>query len=522
MHEIVTLQFGERSNYLGTHFWNTQESYFTYPPEPESPVNHDVLFRPGIAPNGSDTFTPRALLYDLKGAFGSMRKINALYEPEDDRSILDQKGVWPSKPIIQQAQAIPPSTYQEHLDAGLDPPALNSSSVRYWSDYSRVFYHPKSIVQLSEFDVNDKLMPFEKWDVGMDLFEKLEREVDLVDRDLRPFVEECDGIQGLQIFTGVDDAWGGWACGWLERLRDEYGKLSIWTWGLGDHGANASVGRERRMEQIVNSSRSMQTLGEQSSVYVPISNTPSRLPSYLSLDPTSPWHVGALQAIGVESMTISSRLRTSVGGRGTLQDLEDTINSTGKRRIAKLELSIADPEVLSDNAAKEASQAEKSGSMTSQHTSEGDNGLGSFDIDVFTRDYRVLARRPGRKEHIFGRAESSRGNWDIAEDGGGRDPHDRFDQGPALQRYSVPILFPLLDSYPSSIFDVGSGHATKLAVHAGLTTSTAVADQVRAVEQIVKRLVGIEEREALCNGLQVIAEEYDEGWDSGSDSDDDA
>jgi hypothetical protein len=26
MREIVTLQFGERSNYLGTHFWNTQAS----------------------------------------------------------------------------------------------------------------------------------------------------------------------------------------------------------------------------------------------------------------------------------------------------------------------------------------------------------------------------------------------------------------------------------------------------------------------------------------------------------------
>jgi len=24
MHEIVTLQFGQRSNYLATHFWNTQ------------------------------------------------------------------------------------------------------------------------------------------------------------------------------------------------------------------------------------------------------------------------------------------------------------------------------------------------------------------------------------------------------------------------------------------------------------------------------------------------------------------
>jgi len=88
-------------------------------------------------------------------------------------------------------------------------------------------------------------------------------------------------------------------------------------------------------------------------------------------------------------------------------------------------------------------------------------------------------------------------------------------------RYNAPILFPLLDSFPASIFQVGSGRATELAVHAGLTTSTAVADQVRAIEQVVKRLVSVEERESLCNGLQVLAEEYDEGWDSGTDSDND-
>jgi hypothetical protein len=28
MHEIVTLQFGQQSNYLGTHFWNTQVNKF--------------------------------------------------------------------------------------------------------------------------------------------------------------------------------------------------------------------------------------------------------------------------------------------------------------------------------------------------------------------------------------------------------------------------------------------------------------------------------------------------------------
>jgi hypothetical protein len=173
-----------------------------------------------------------------------MRRINALYEAEDDVNV-ERSSVWPSKPIVHRTAPIPQSEYQTHLDAGLEPPVLSTSTVRYWSDYSRVFYHPKSLVQLSEFDVNDSLMPFEKWQVGMELFEKLEKNDDLVDRDLRPFIEECDGIQGLQIMTGVDDAWGGWASGWLERLRDEYGKLSIWTWGLGDQGGNLSIPRVR-------------------------------------------------------------------------------------------------------------------------------------------------------------------------------------------------------------------------------------------------------------------------------------
>jgi hypothetical protein len=31
----------------------------------------------------------------------------------------------------------------------------------------------------------------------------------------------------------------------------------------------------------------------------------------------------------------------------------------------------------------------------------------------------------------------------------------------------------------------------------------------------------VEEREAISNGLAMIAEEYEEGWDSGTDSDDD-
>jgi len=111
MHEIISLQLGQRANYLATHFWNTQvrdspsipsilgvwadklqqESYFTYSSNEESLVDHDIHFRPGIGADGTETFTPRTLIYDLKGGFGSLRKINALYEIEEP---VVPEGLW--------------------------------------------------------------------------------------------------------------------------------------------------------------------------------------------------------------------------------------------------------------------------------------------------------------------------------------------------------------------------------------------------------------------------------------------
>lgn len=80
MREIVTLQLGNLSNYVATHFWNTQESYFTYAEDEKSLVDHNIHWRPGIGEDGSDTFLPRALVYDLKGAFGPLRKVNPMYD----------------------------------------------------------------------------------------------------------------------------------------------------------------------------------------------------------------------------------------------------------------------------------------------------------------------------------------------------------------------------------------------------------------------------------------------------------
>jgi hypothetical protein len=86
-------------------------------------------------------------------------------------------------------------------------------------------------------------------------------------------------------------------------------------------------------------------------------------------------------------------------------------------------------------------------------------------------------------------------------------------------RTTTPLLFPLLDSFPH-IF----AHANitpSLAISTSLSTDTTVALRVKKLQSIVSRAVGITEREALSNSLGEIAEAYEEGWDSGSDEDED-
>jgi hypothetical protein len=77
-------------------------------------------------------------------------------------------------------------------------------------------------------------MPFEDWNAGEELFNDLDKEHDLLDRDVRPFAEECDQMRAFQLFSGADDAWGGFTARYVDRLRDEYGKKSVWVWAMED------------------------------------------------------------------------------------------------------------------------------------------------------------------------------------------------------------------------------------------------------------------------------------------------
>ncbi|GJC86834.1 protein DML1 [Colletotrichum liriopes] len=529
MHEIITLQLGQLSNYAATHFWNTQESYFTYSDQDESPINHNVHWRPGVALDGSETFLPRTVVYDLKGGFGSLRKINALYDASQEGA---PAHLWEGSPQVHKQPQVEPSAYQQSLDLGTTAPKLKPSDVRYWSDFSRVFYHPKSLNQLYDYELNSSIRPFDKWALGRELFDTLDKEHDIVDRDFRPFVEEADQMQGLQIVTTIDDAWGGFATEYVERLRDEYGKVTIWVWGLQTPVPAARI--DQRRLQMANTARTVKDLCEHASMLVPMALPQTRLRSNINMDLQSPWHATALLGTAMETAGLPSRLNSSSTGSGlqaTLTDLVSGLNLRGRQTMSRLQMSIVGP---SSGLESDARAPQPSPDNEEKEDTKLDTNL--FDIlRAKPSSGRQHMSGGGGDPHLFGQTIISRGTPQDSDDEDqskqlpkgdeidtNRRPWQRVSLLTQYNRYHTDRGFPMLDSFPE-IYLNGSGEtsAEAFGVKTSLSTDTSVSAALKALRTTVSSSIGVEDREDISNELADLAEAYREGWSSGSDDDDD-
>ncbi|KAL2399119.1 Protein dml1 [Exophiala dermatitidis] len=517
MHEIVTIQLGQKSNYLATHFWNTQESYFTYSEHEEPLVDHDVHFRPGLGVGGVETFTPRTIIYDLKGGFGTLRKFNALYDNQHDSGEV-VRGLWDGATSTQQEPAIEPTEYQKRLDLGLPTSQLQDSDVRYWSDFNRVFFHPRSIVHVNEYELNSQIMPFENWHAGSDLFDSLTREFDLLDRDIRPFTEECDHMQGFQVFTGADDAWGGFAAKYLEHLRDEYGKISMWTWGIEDA---SRVSRQKQLARDCNTVRSLSTISQQASVYVRLAAPPSSLPGYVRLQSSCDWVTTALLCTGLESITLPTRLTANGHKRGSLPLFEDTLNTNGHQNIFELQASITNATRHDHHQNTGASAGQSSGRSLS---TEDNSGHGQPEPTDFDMNYSSHTTRSttSQSSHVFAQVECERGHSNSASRPLTLDPEERLrrrlDEESVVERYQTGLQFPLLETFPDGLFETNRESRGGLDISAGLVCASGMKDQILHLRDATIRYCQLDERESLYNDLSQLSQYYQFGWDSGSDS----
>ncbi|KAJ9474292.1 Protein DML1 [Pseudozyma hubeiensis] len=396
--EIIYLSFGSFSNHISTHFWNQQQSYFTYDQfdlpsgstsrdhehassQDEEPlIDHDVSFQAGQTLTGQDTYNPRAILFETEQEFGALAKLNALYDSfpadTDERNVaLDSLQIWGSEAQVIATERVRPSRYQRRLeleDQGLDlessdddddddreddvqqavPKGVGASlpkqrrskrTHRFWSDYSRTFFHSKSLVSVGgqltapmpgSYNAahspsnSDGRTRFETYSQGVAQFDQLESQHEVLDSNIRWFAEDADLLQGFQYTIDTSDAFGGLGCKYLENLVDEFPKLSHLVFGAGwgntknvPEDAGDSASWENRLARIrrINNLQSLTQMMEFSTVAAPL-----RIPDwqgdgqvganwrrYLGrIDLGDMHHAAALGSAHLETATLGTRLKS--------------------------------------------------------------------------------------------------------------------------------------------------------------------------------------------------------------------
>ncbi|WFD18938.1 mtDNA inheritance, partitioning of the mitochondrial organelle [Malassezia caprae] len=224
--ETVYLSLGAAANAASMHFWNAQQAYFDYSGRTAPVVEHDVSFRAGEGTDGLDTYTPRALLFDVRSEFGAMARINELYATEDDHGACE---------TMHTAERVPPSEW-----SALGDEAPRRGRPRYWSDYASVLFHPRSQVPVaapalygSSFLATpdaDAASPAPcSFADGVRVAQAMEGEQRVMEEQVRWLAEDSDLMQGFQVAASASDAFSGVASAYLGYLADEYPKTERHT-----------------------------------------------------------------------------------------------------------------------------------------------------------------------------------------------------------------------------------------------------------------------------------------------------
>lgn len=85
--------------------------------------------------------------------------------------------------------------------------------------------------------------------------------------------------------------------------------------------------------------------------------------------------------------------------------------------------------------------------------------------------------------------------------------------------FQTPLRYPILDSFPNTLFHTTKNDSVRML--AALTTSSRTGERIKSLETVAGRIISIDERETIVNGLGEIQEAYESGWASNSEVDDD-
>ncbi|CAN6698409.1 unnamed protein product [Malus baccata var. baccata] len=339
MRELVTLQVGSFANYVGSHFWNFQdellglaEDAYADPVFKNQSLNMDVLYRSGETHQGTVTYTPRLVSVDLQGSLGSMSSRGTLYN--EGSSASSNIFTWGGNVSTQAAEPhkknlFLQSLYEEEqgdfltLQSGVsggeessqreihDSEIVESleNGVRYWTDFSKVHYHPQSLYELSGLWVDPQ--KFDNYGIGREsLSAGLQGEE--VSERLRFFVEECDHIQGFQFIVDDSGGFSPLAVDVLESIADEYTNAPVMLYAVRGSGSSMDPrSQKQRVSRKLHDAVSFSMLSSLCKLIVPVglpSLSTSKASTFLSINDERPYHCSAAYAATLHSVSLPFRI----------------------------------------------------------------------------------------------------------------------------------------------------------------------------------------------------------------------
>ncbi|KAF7365631.1 MtDNA inheritance protein Dml1 [Mycena venus] len=318
MKEILYIQAGTQANYIGTHFWNTQESYFTYEDGEVPETDHGISFREGLNQKGEPTFCPRLLAFDHKAQFGTLNQANALFGMD---ASADEHILWPGNPVEYKQEPVSKSHYQidmdmEELDinAGYASSAVQLEDIQYWSDFNRLFYVPRTIQKIP--DIPEWEDAEGNWTGGHEMFTRYDEDTGLMEGPLRLFLEECETIQGIQLMHDTS-TFGSFVDAFLTSVRDDFAKMPLFSWPLlSDVIPFKPVDNTLGVRKLINDALAMRSLSELSSLSVPIQSPTTWTDevcsnTYMHASRAHAYHTSAIMSAHIETVTFPLRRRAT-------------------------------------------------------------------------------------------------------------------------------------------------------------------------------------------------------------------
>ena len=203
--EIITLQFGNYSNHVGTHYWNFH--YKRMLEKQKNDQNNDYvnkLFRESFTNPSRSQFLPRTICFDIKTKLQSLKQDGTFSKTWESMDVGEEENSNVVDGVNCALHVEPPIERNEFIKEAIEDGNLQKSSsdsydldekVTTWSDFMTYELHDHSVQLLHDTYKDGE--DFCYFGAGSEEYKCLR---DDFEDNLHFWVEECDYMEGFQVF----------------------------------------------------------------------------------------------------------------------------------------------------------------------------------------------------------------------------------------------------------------------------------------------------------------------------------